>query len=98
MIEVTPQSQILIEVVNNPIAIKGDKGEKGDNGTGINSLEFDFVSPQNTWIVNHNKGYYPTVLVFDIFNKVVLAEIEYSSQNQVKIYFNSAQSGKVIIN
>ena len=92
---ISPQAKINIEVVNNPIAIKGDKGA---DGAGASSVVFDFLSPQNMWIVNHNKGYYPNVIVIDIFNKVVLAEIEHSSLNQARIYFSSNQIGKVIIN
>lgn len=94
-IDVTVTPSTILDVITNPVAVKGDRGNDGES---FSSTQFDIVSPQNIWVINHNKGYYPSVLVFDIFNKVVLAEIEHSSTNQVKIYFSALQIGKVIIN
>jgi hypothetical protein len=88
-IEVNSPPPTQIEIITNPVQIKGDS---------FASVEFDFNSPSDMWIVNHNKGYYPSVIVLNIFGKVVLAEIEHISTNQVRLYFSSNQTGKVIIN
>jgi hypothetical protein len=77
---------------------KGDKGDKGADGAGVGTLEFEFTTPSTNWIVNHNKGYYPSVIILDIFNRVFLGEIEHVSTNQVRIYFSSSQVGKIVIN
>jgi hypothetical protein len=95
LIEVTLPPPVVIEINNNPIAIKGDKGA---DGAGVSSLEFEINSPDTIWTVNHNKGYYPTVVVIDIFNRELITEVEHVSVNQVKIYFSALKVGKVIIN
>lgn len=97
-ITVLPQSPIIIEVINNPIAIKGDKGDKGDAGSGIDSLEFLFNAPNSEWIVNHNKGYYPSIVILNIVNNEIIAEVEHLSLNQCIIRFSSNEVGKVIVN
>ena len=90
--------QIIIEVNNNPVAIKGDKGDKGDAGAGVDSLEFAIETPSYEWIINHNKGYYPSVVILNIVNNEMMAEVQYSSLNQCIIRFSSNQVGKVIVN
>ena len=89
---------ILVELNGNPIAIKGDKGDKGDDGIGIISEEYVISSPSSLWTINHNRGYYPNIVVLDIFNKIAIVEVEHLSLNQVRIYFSSDQVGKVIVN
>ena len=88
-IEVTTQSPFVIEVVTNPVQIKGDS---------FTSVEYEFNTPSSEWTVNHNKGYYPSVIVLDMFRRVAIAEIEHMSKNQVRILLSSNQIGKVIIN
>lgn len=78
-------------LVTNTNFIKGDKGDS------FSSTEYSFTN-SNLVTINHNKNYYPSVTVLNLFNQQVLAEIEHISVNQIKIYFSSNQSGKVIIN
>ena len=92
VIEVIPQNEVILEINSNPIPIKG---EKGDNFTS-NVYIIDEPSPE--WIINHNKGYYPSIIITDIFNKEIKASIQYISINQVKINFSSNRIGKVIVN
>jgi hypothetical protein len=93
-IEVIPEP-IVIEINNNPIAIKGDKGE---GGLGVFSETFTISTPSNEWIVNHNRGYIPSVIVMNLFDRAVISEVHHVSNNQVRIYLSSEQVGKVVIN
>ena len=55
-------------------------------------------SASTTWSFNHNLGYkYPAINVFDSSDKVVVpTEIEVIDSNNLKVYFNEAQTGTVI--
>jgi hypothetical protein len=55
-------------------------------------------SASTTWSFNHNLGYkYPAINVFDNSDKVVIpTEIEVIDSNNLKVYFNEAQTGTVI--
>jgi hypothetical protein len=55
-------------------------------------------SASTTWSFNHNLGYkYPAINVFDGSDKVVIpTEIEVIDSNNLKVYFNEAQTGTVI--
>ena len=83
---------IVVELNANPIAIKGDKGDS------FSSDIFIQATPSSVWTYNHNKGYYPSVFVLDLFNRVVNVEIIHSSINQITIIFNIPYTGKIIIN
>lgn len=56
---------------------------------------FEFVqpSPQITWVVNHNLGFYPTVHIYSIGRVEVEAEYTHNTVNQTTINFNTAQTG-----
>jgi len=86
---------IVVELNANPIAIKGDKGDKGDNFV---STFYEVNNPATTWTIIHNKGYYPSITVLDTFDREVIVEIEHNNLNQVTIKFEMLFSGKVVVN
>jgi len=98
VIEVSPEVTTVIEVVSTPIAVKGDKGDKGDDGISFASEVFIQSTPADVWTYNHNKGYYPSISVLDLFDRVVNAEIIHNSINQISVFFNIPYTGKIIIN
>lgn len=89
VVDTVTQPPFVVEVVTNPVQIKGDS---------FTSVEYVFNNLSSEWIVNHNKGYYPSVIVLNMFRQVVIAQVEHISKNQVRIYFSSDQIGTVIIN
>ena len=56
-----------------------------------------FVHTQDTasssWVITHNLGFYPNIVVKDSAGSVVEGEIDYDSANQVTLNFQSAFSG-----
>lgn len=99
-INVTTNEPSLILDTSTRIA-KGEQGERGEQGlpgASYTSEEYTQLDPSTEWIINHNKGYYPTVTVLDLFNRIVGTEIKHISINQVRIVHDTPQSGKVIIN
>lgn len=81
--------------------LKGDKGDKGDTGeTGPIAPTFVFQQnvPSDTWLVIHDLGKMPAVVVTDSGGSVVEGDIKYDSDMQVTITFSSAFSGTAYIN
>lgn len=55
------------------------------------------IAPLNEWNVLHNLNRYPAVTVVDSGGTVVFGDIQYVSENQVKIIFTSEFSGKAYL-
>ena len=50
-------------------------------------------SSSSTWVITHNLGFYPNIVVQDSAYSVVEGEITYNSVNQVTLTFQAAFSG-----
>ena len=57
------------------------------------SYVFTQTSALSTWVINHNLNQYPTVMILDDAENVLLAEIDYTSLNTITVSFSSPQSG-----
>lgn len=51
-----------------------------------------------TWSIAHGLGKYPSVMVVDSANSVVVGEIEYTDTNNIVITFNAGFSGHAYLN
>ena len=54
--------------------------------------------PSDTWVITHNLGKYPAVVVFDTTNRVCVGEIDYTSNNAVTLTFSAGFGGKAYLN
>lgn len=72
----------------------GPPGPAGADGA---TLDFEHVQSDASteWIVNHNLGVEPLVTVLTPGGVEMEANIVHVSVNQVRIYFASAQTGRV---
>ena len=52
----------------------------------------------DTWTIDHNLGYFPSVTVVDSAGNVVKGETEYTSANQVVLSFAGSFAGKAYLN
>lgn len=52
----------------------------------------------STWTITHNLGKYPSVTVVDSGGNVIIGDVKYVSENEVKISFTSAFSGTAYLN
>lgn len=93
IIEVTASSSIEIFEVQAQ-GIQGIQGAPGVGGT-AQSFVHNQTSALVEWIVNHNFGARPNAEVRDTGGIVVEAEVIHVSDNQLRVYFSSAQSGQV---
>lgn len=77
---------------------KGDKGDKGETGPIAPTFIFNQTVPSDTWVIQHDLGKMPAVVVTDSGGSVVEGDIQYESDLQVTITFSSAFSGIAYLN
>lgn len=52
----------------------------------------------NEWLIQHNLGKYPSVTVVDSGENVVIGEVTYLDENNLKIEFQGPFVGKAYLN
>lgn len=52
----------------------------------------------NEWIIKHNLGKYPGITIVDSAGSVIIGDITYISENEIKVSFTGAFSGKAYLN
>ena len=59
---------------------------------------FNQTEASNIWVIDHNLGKLPAVMVTDSAGSVVEGEIAYNSENRITITFKGGFKGKAILN
>lgn len=62
------------------------------------TYEFEQAQADNQWVINHNLGKHPSVMVVDSQGNQVFADVVYNSNNQLTVNFYYEISGKVYLN
>lgn len=74
----------------------GPAGEQGPPGSGGNGIAYEYVqaSPNASWVINHNLGYFPNFNVDEAGTGVGLepAWIHHSNM-QLELQFNTPRAG-----
>lgn len=52
----------------------------------------------DTWVIEHNLGRHPSVVVIDSAGSVIISDVQYDSAYQVTVIFSAAFSGKAYLN
>lgn len=81
------------QFVDNNYFVVSIKLESGDK-----SYEHDQSSPSSSWVVTHNLSKRASISVVDSAGTIILCEVQYDSDNQVTLSFDSSTSGKAYIN
>lgn len=89
--EVIAQGSIPAQVT----LIGGIPGPKGDPGSGFT---FEQTSPSDSWLINHNLGFRPSVDLFTTGGMEMLGEVVHISVNQTVVNFNGAIAGFARLN
>lgn len=88
----------LVTSDDNPIAVinAGPQGPRGVQGpAGADSAFFNYtqVTPSNSWVINHNMGFYPNVTTFDDTGRLFEANEIHHSVNQLEIQLLTPRAG-----
>ena len=72
---------------------QGPPGAPGAPGPSSVSMNFEQTSPSDEWIINHNFGFFPNVILFTVGGIEMLGQVVNITDNQVRVYFTSAVAG-----
>jgi hypothetical protein len=76
--------------------------QQGPQGSPASANDSTYVHTQilasTTWSVAHDLGKFPSVMVVDSGNNVVIGDIHYVDNNNLTITFSAAFSGRAFIN
>lgn len=71
-------------------------GLRGPAGTSGATYRHNQTGALDTWIVNHNLGYQPSISAFSIGGKLMLVDVQHFSDNQARIYFDGPVAGYAV--
>jgi hypothetical protein len=77
---------------NNP------PGPQGPAGSGDKYFTFSQGVASDTWLINHNLGKFPSVVIIDSAETVVIGDVEYLDTNSIRVTFTSSFSGTAFLN
>ena len=81
------------QFVDNNYFVVSIKVEAGDK-----NYEHDQSSPSSSWVITHNLSKRASVSVVDSAGTMVMCDVQYDSDNQITLNFDSSTSGKAYIN
>lgn len=56
------------------------------------------IASSSTWNIEHNLGKFPSVTVIDSAGSLVIGDVCYLDENNIRIEFSSGFSGKALLN
>jgi hypothetical protein len=71
----------------------GARGERGLDGASSDGIDWSPPSAQSVWLIPHNLGHFPQVMVMLPDGEQVGAKVEHLDINTVSITFAAATSG-----
>jgi hypothetical protein len=93
-----PNNVIIVEDSANQVIVNQDAPNqvvvRVGGGTGNTRRHVhEQASSSQEWTINHNLGGKPSVMVVDSANTVVVGEVRYISNTEIKVYFTAPFSG-----
>jgi hypothetical protein len=73
-------------------------GTQGPAGPARQTYIHNQNQASQTWIINHNLGQYPSVVVIDSAGSAIISDVQYDSEYQVTVRFSAAFAGKAYLN
>lgn len=86
-IEVNPVTSAITVINAGPI------GPAGIDGGSAATYNHEQTTPNASWVINHNLGFYPNVTAFDDIGRVIEAAEIHHSVNQLEIQLLSPRAG-----
>lgn len=74
--------------LQGPQGPQGEKGDKGDAGDSGGFYTYEQQVDSDTWTINHNLGYRPSVIVQDYAKNTVEGDIDHADTNTLTITFS----------
>lgn len=84
-----------LSIIDQPTSTISVAGLIGKNDA---HFVYNQVTPSSQWDVTHNLNKKPSVTVVDSADSVVIGDVQYINNNQVRLTFVGAFSGKAYFN
>lgn len=94
--ELITEKQVRIKnnvVASGQVSWGGAAEEGEEEGGGYRVFHYQQTQPAKEWKITHNLGKMPNVRIIDTNKQLCLGDVFYISQHEVKIVFESAESG-----
>jgi hypothetical protein len=75
----------------------GPAGPPGEPGVGT-TFTYEQLVAAYMWDIVHNLNRYPSVTVIDSGGSEIIPEVQYTNENEIKLYFANRTSGKAYLN
>ena len=92
-----PAASIVLSA-SGPQGIQGPAGAAGLDGDAHDTYVFNQNTASDTWTITHNLTAYPSVTVIDSAGTYVIGNIEYISNNVLRLTFSAAFAGQALLN
>jgi hypothetical protein len=84
-------SEIILNVPTIDLTL--DLNSFAASGSGLDAVIHTQSSPSDTWTINHNLGYKPSVQTFSAGSRLMTGDVLHTSVNQTIVYFSSSVGG-----
>lgn len=64
----------------------------------IAQVAYEIEEPQDTWIIQHDLGKYPSVITFSEDGEIVHGHVVYEDANSIRVTFSESIKGRALIN
>jgi hypothetical protein len=78
--------------------VQGVKGDTGETGASHSTYVHTQSAASSTWTITHNLSCFPSVSIVDSAGSVVFGEVEYISNNSLRVSFVASFGGKAYLN
>ena len=92
-----PSASIVLSA-SGPQGPQGPAGAPGADGDAHQTYVYNQNTPSATWTITHNLTAYPSVTVIDSAGTYVIGNIEYISNNVLRLTFSAAFAGQALLN
>lgn len=92
-----PAASIILSA-SGPQGPQGPAGTPGLDGDAHQTYVYNQNTPSATWTITHNLTAYPSVTVIDSAGTYVIGNIEYISNNVLRLTFSAAFAGQALLN
>lgn len=93
----TSNDQVQVYVTEDVISVVS-VGTQGPAGPAAATYTHTQSIASDTWVITHNLGKHPSVVVIDSAGSVIISDVQYDSAYQVTVRFSAAFSGKAYLN
>ena len=64
----------------------------------VTQVTYEIEEPQDTWVIQHDLGKYPSVITFSEDGEIIHGHVVYEDANSIRVTFSESIKGRALIN